>query len=224
MAEPLVDTRLYVAVRPVFEYTLPEMGRATKACLLGDVPASEALASLAAMEGRCAAAGRADAADAEAAGGEAIEHARARARETIALMRDYLQDGAAAWEDALRTARAHLVQIERAARSERESAVRARHPSSAASESRFAARVSSARTRLHDALHRVREAREPTLARPAGLLEACEAVRRSFAAAHGACPTDRLLAAKRAFEAELDATQAGLAADFASRCARIIRG
>ena len=229
-----VDVRLHLPVRPPLEYTVPDVGRTIKDCLLDDATRAQALARLEA----CAL--LADGVDAEpppaddggGRGGTAeptedvVVELRRAMSETVALVHEYLRDLTDRWTEHLTATKAHVTRIVRACDDERLAAERGvGRPGDGrggASRREFHREIESIRLRLEASLRRVRETEDPRVERPERLTAACDRLREQFANAYGRVPTQKLLACKTTFEREIAAAQVPISNDFVGACTRLL--
>lgn len=213
-----VDVRLHISVRPTLEYTLPEMSKTIKSCLLGDMAVAHVLPALEACRGMHEnsppSAEEGLSAETFAPNAEPMRLIQTCMAETLTILHDYLLDLAMLWRRHLTTTHAHVTRIvhevddeQTAARCDKEN---------------YRGEIQRIRTHLDAALQRLRDAEEPHLARPEALTTACDRLRTVFANAYGTVPTTELIAVKRHFEERILCTQATISKDFLSFCTKLV--
>lgn len=216
---PYVDTRLYISVRPILEYTLPHAAGIIVRGLLGDVAADESFAALKECGAvLCPAHGKGlgDLAEEE----DDIPEIRAAMVRTLAQVHSYLGLVSDAWKEKLRSLHGEVWRTVAQLKDERRAAYRRREATK--DERGFEDEVERIRCSMDDFLHRIRREGNVYMERPKALDESCAALRGTFADCYGKAPTKRLLVLRSAFEYDLLLLQKKIADDFVLVVTRLL--
>jgi hypothetical protein len=231
MGDYYVDARLHVAVRPRLGYTLPVAGRAVRACLLGDAPATEALAALdACLHDLPPPQPPAEEEEEEEEEEEddflVLDDLKAKRAALVEEVTEQLADLSEAWASHLRALRGEVDRLARdvARRAAEADDVRDRYRGRAPRlvDAEHARERAALRDRLEARIEALRADPPPPPPAPPPASTTRDDFRAALAAAYGRVATPRLLACKARFEADLGATQHRLADAFVRRVAPLL--
>ena len=220
-----IDTRLHICIRPTLEYLVPEVGRNIKRCLVGDISASDTLPTLECCVFPLEEGGVTSFVEDD---DDVIKTLRSCMSDTISLTHDYLSEMILQWKNTLSTTQSHIMRIAQSFKEERLAAYRVREKYRTQNhkmvDDEFFTEIERILSSLDESLQRVRDAEEPSPARPETFVASCEKLRTAFAESYGKCPTKKLMALKKDFEQELIHVQRGLSEDFVIFCTRMLQG